>query len=304
MHSSKTEMREPVRKILVATDFSPGAQRALDRALLLPTAANAMVHVVHVLSPNVPAKARGKATSDAKQKLEKIFSSAHAQASAKKLTLTMEILSGEPFVEIIRCSRNVNAELIVLGRHGHRPVQDMFIGTTAERVIRKGDVPILAVHLEPACPYRRPLIATDLGDTAPRAFELALRLLEPTVKAIHVVHAFNVPFEGFVTPTFSAREKSDYRRSFRDAAKAGMAKLLARYEDTGLRWRATMRAGDARSLILGEILRRRADLVALGTHGRLGVAHALLGSVAEWVISQAPCDVLVARPARFSFELP
>lgn len=304
MHSPKTEMREPLRKILVATDFSPGAQLAFERALLLPMAGNATVHVVHVLSPNVPAKARGKATSEAKQRLEKCLSSARAQADAKKLSITMEILSGEPFVEIIRCSRNVNAELVVLGRHGHRPVQDMFIGTTAERVIRKGDVPILAVHLNPASPYRRPLIATDLGDTAPRVFGLTLRMLEPTVKAIHVVHAFNVPFEGFVTPTLGTKEKSDYRRSFRDSAKAGMAKLLARYENTGLRWRSTIRAGDARSLILEEILRRRADLVALGTHGRSGIAHALVGSVAEWVIAQAPCDVLVARPVRFSFELP
>jgi nucleotide-binding universal stress UspA family protein len=304
MPSFKAETRESLMRIMVATDFSPGAQLALERALLLPRAGNATVHVVHVLSPNLPAQARDRATSEAKRALEKIFSRAQAQASARSLTLTMEILSGEPFVEIIRCSRNVNADLIVLGRHGQRPIQDMFIGTTAERVIRKGDVPILAVQLNPTHPYRRPLIATDLGDTAPRVFELALRMLEPTVNAVYVVHAFNVPFEGFVAPTFGAREKSDYRRSFRDAAKVGVAKLLARYGDTGVRYHATIRAGDARSLILTEVLRRRADLVVLGTHGRSGIAHALVGSVAEWVISQAPCDVLVARPIRFSFELP
>jgi nucleotide-binding universal stress UspA family protein len=43
-------------------------------------------------------------------------------------------------------------------------------------------------------------------------------------------------------------------------------------------------------------VRRRSDLIAVGTHGRTGVAHALLGSVAEWVVRCAPCDVLVARP--------
>jgi len=74
------------------------------------------------------------------------------------------VLSGEAFVEIIRRSRSLGAELIVIGRHGRRPVRDMFIGTTAERVIRKGDVPVLVVNRKPRSPYRRPLIATDLED--------------------------------------------------------------------------------------------------------------------------------------------
>ena len=130
-----------------------------------------------------------------------MVSGAREEGRGDAITLTSDVLSGEPFVEIIRCARNIGAELIVLGRHGRRPVRDMFIGTTAERVIRKGDVPVLAVNLKPARPYRRPLIATDLEDSAPRVFGLALRILEPTVKAVHIVHAFNVPFEGFVTPT-------------------------------------------------------------------------------------------------------
>jgi len=222
----------------------------------------------------------------------------------KTPTLTTEILSGEPFVEIIRAARTIGAELMVVGRHGQRPIRDMFMGTTAERVIRKGNVPILAVNIDPAKPYCRPLIATDLEDATPRIFELALRVIEPTVKSIHVVHAFNVPFEGFVTPVPAASESSDYRRSFQEAAEAGVAKVLAEYARTGVSWHATIRSNDARSLILSEILREQADLVVLGTHGRSGVSHVLVGSVAEWVISQAPCDVLVTRPDRFSFELP
>lgn len=304
MRSPAAPARKPLTRLLVPTDFSKGAEFALDRALLLPRAGDATVHIIHVLPPHVPAKERERAARNARRALEEVVSQASKEPQGRAVTVTSELLWGEPFVEIIRCSRKIGAELIVLGRHGRRRVRDMFIGTTAERVIRKGDVPVLAVNLKPARPYRRPLIATDLEDTAPRVFGLALRLLEPAVKSIQVVHAFNVPFEGFLTPTFAAREKSEYRRSFREAAQKGLAKLLARYGDSGVRWKATLRAGDPRSLILMEALRCRADLIALGTHGRPGVAHALVGSVAEWVIGQAPCDVLVARPVRFTFELP
>ncbi|HZP42431.1 MAG TPA: universal stress protein [Candidatus Binatia bacterium] len=49
---------------------------------------------------------------------------------------------------------------------------------------------------------------------------------------------------------------------------------------------------------------RDADLLALGTHGRSGLAHVLLGSVAEAVIRAARCDVLVARAAGAAVEVP
>jgi nucleotide-binding universal stress UspA family protein len=121
---------------------------------------------------------------------------------------------------------------------------------------------------------------------------------------IHVVHAYHVPFEGFVSPAPSARRESDHRREFRERANAGLAALLGRYEGSGVRWKKSVSAGDARALIYDEVIRIRADVVALGTHGRSGLAHVLVGSVAEWVLASAPCDALVARPARFSFELP
>jgi hypothetical protein len=69
-------------------------------------------------------------------------------------------------------------------------------------------------------------------------------------------------------------------------------------------WQTVIVRGDPRTALLAETLRRRADLLAVGTHGRAGIAHALVGSVAEWVIQNAACDVLVARPVRVSFELP
>jgi nucleotide-binding universal stress UspA family protein len=304
MTTPGTGARGPLSRLLVPTDFSKGAVLALRRALLLPLAEGATIHIIHVLPPTLSAKARAAAMADAKRRLERAVSGARAQAAGRDVNVTAEVLSGEAFVEIIRCSRSIRTELIVIGRHGRRPVRDMFISTTAERVTRKGDVPVLLVNLEAARAYQKPLIATDLEDAAPRVFDLALRVLGPAVKTAHVVHAFNVPFEGFVAPTFAARERSEYRRSFHEKAKAGLSSLLTPYQGSGIHWKGTVRSGDARTVILSDAVRSQADLIVLGTHGRSGVAHALVGSVAEWVISAAPCDVLVSRPVRFSFELP
>jgi nucleotide-binding universal stress UspA family protein len=305
MAAPERVVRAPFKTVLVPTDFSKGAERALGRALRLPLARKASLHVIHVLPAGLPARVQPKAEAAARASLERALSRAARAAKATgELELTSEVLHGQAFVEIIRCARRTDAELVVLGRHGRRPIRDMFIGSTADRVIQKGDVPVLVVSRNPTRPYRKPLIATDLEDGSRRTFELALRLLGREVKSIDVVHAFAVPYEGFVMPTWSAQDRSEYRRSFQESAVAGLAASLKAYEDARVRWKTAVRPGDPRVIVLAEARRRRADLIALGTHGRSGLAHALLGSVAEWVIAAAPCDVLVARPVHFSFELP
>lgn len=293
---------EPIGTVLVPTDFSSGADLAFRRALMLPLASDARIHIVHVLPPDVPAQVRDKVTEDAMERLEKL--AGQVRESAAGSDVTTDVMSGEPFVEIIRRSRSISADLIVIGRHGRRPFKDLFIGTTAERVVRKGDVPVLVVNLEHDTSYARPMIASDFADASRRTFELALRVVGPDVKDIDVVHAFNVPFENFVAPVRAPGEESEYRKECRANAQAGLDSFLAPYQALDVNWRQVVRAGDPRSVIVGEALRSRADLVALGTHARSGVSHALVGSVAEWVISSAPCDVLVARPVRFTFELP
>jgi universal stress protein A len=57
-------------------------------------------------------------------------------------------------------------------------------------------------------------------------------------------------------------------------------------------------------VILDLAAERVCDLVALGTHGRSGLAHVLIGSVAEGVVRTARCDVVVARPLELPFSLP
>jgi nucleotide-binding universal stress UspA family protein len=165
-------------------------------------------------------------------------------------------------------------------------------------------VPVLVATVDPSRPYRRPLLATGLDDASSRTFALALRILGPEVRDVGVVHASHVPFEGLVVPAGAARGASAWRRTFQAKAEAGLDQLLDRWRDVGLSWRPVVKVGDPRTVILDEVMRHEADLVVLGTHGRSGVAHALLGSVAEWVIAAVPCDVLIARPVRFAFELP
>lgn len=294
--------RPRLGNILVATDFSAGAASAVARAALLPITPGSAITLLHVLPSD------GAAEAAARRALAQAAVAARAATQAAGQTdvdVFTALAHGTPFVEIIRSARDTRAQLIVLGRHGRRAFRDLVLGSTAERVIRKGDTPVLVVTAQAAGPYRRPLVAVDGSDTSRRAFELALRVVGPDVRTIEVVHAYEVDHEGALRRTgLPDQELRAYRLQSKNAARALVETFLAACGDDGRAARVALRRGDPRRVILRVVAQRRADLLALGTHGRSGLAQLLIGSVAEAVVRMVSCDVLVARPVHFAFALP
>ncbi|MBL8951761.1 MAG: universal stress protein [Myxococcaceae bacterium] len=302
----------PFKHVFVATDFSKGAALALERAARLPILEGGSVTIAHVLSSGASEKVRRVAETLAKERLKHARQRVGAAAAAVgrgDIDVRTQLSRGSSaYVGLVRSAREAGADLVVIGRHGQRLVRDLFIGSTAERVLRAGELPVLVVSGKTTGPYRRPLFAVDLEDTCRSVVTTALRALPGELVAATMVHAFHAPFEGFITggalPSHAASVREEYRRSYRDSAASELAQLQARLGDVGVRWDTLIRHGDPRLIVVREAARCQADLLAIGTHGRSGIAHALLGSVAEWVLRAATCDVLVARPARVSFRRP
>jgi nucleotide-binding universal stress UspA family protein len=300
--------RRRIDHVLVATDFSAHAAQAVARAGRLPLARGARISLAHVLPGDVLSRKALAATERAAgQQLEQAAASLAATLALggrSDVLVGSALYRGQPYVELIRHARAGGAELIVLGRRGRQPLGRRFIGTTADRVIRVGGTATLVVCRRATHAYRRPMIAVDLGDTARSVVQFAVRVAGPGAVAPSLVHAYHAPFEGFVTPGASQGELTEYRKEYRRLAVEGMARVRASIGAASDGWQASVLCGDPRSVILAEAARREADLIAVGTHGRRGLSHVLIGSVAEWVIRAASCDVLVARCTRVTFSLP
>ncbi len=73
------------------------------------------------------------------------------------------VVRGTPFVEIIRRARDERAELVVIGSHGQHSFGGALLGSTAERVYRKSDLPKLVVGAASQGPDGRPMVAVDLS---------------------------------------------------------------------------------------------------------------------------------------------
>jgi len=298
------DTREGFRSLLIPIDLSPGSDRVVGRVARLPLAYDARLTLVHVIPKSLPARARGRAERDARMTL-----TAEAKDLARRLPEHVAIQSvvrvGAPAKEIARCASSVKAELIVMGRGGGRAFRDVIFGSTAERVIRRGQLPVLAVRLRPRALYRRPALALDLDQGAGAMLALLLHVLPPPRPSVTIIHAYEVPYQGLIYPSLSEEDTEDHRDHYREKALREIATLLT----TSLArarvapgdapaWRMHVRHGSPRTIIEKAVKKLDSDLLVLGTHGYSGVAHAFLGTVAGDVLREVACDVLVVPPRR------
>ncbi|MCY1081225.1 universal stress protein [Archangium lansingense] len=291
-----------IRSVLIPVDLSPNSERVVERAALLPFTKTARVSLLHVVPKLLPRGARQRAESDARKALEDIRRRL-ARELPRTAELTTVVKTGTPTVEIARRARSVKAELLVMGRVGRRALRELFIGSTAERVIRQAGLPVLVVRLPARSPYQRPLFALDDDLAAQEILAFGFQMIPAPRPPLALVHAYDPPIHGLIYPSLSQEESKEHRRHYQKQAVHRIASMMSLAQLSGrvpgleeVSWRHYVRYGSPRTVIPKTVTQRRADLLVLGTHGRSGVAHAMLGTVAGDVLREVPCDVLVVPP--------
>lgn len=143
-----------------------------------------------------------------------------------------------------------------------------------------------------AQPIRHILVAHDLNDTSDAALEYALNLARPLGARVTVLHAYEIPSLGAPEVLILA---TDWTKQIGVVARERLDKIVADARTSGTPVTAELREGAAWREIDTVAREGSVDLVVVGSHGRHGLPHALLGSVAEKVVRTAPCPVLVVR---------
>jgi len=289
-----------LERFLVATDLSSRAQKAIARAAQLVEEHGGTLTVLHVLAGAAGYEAHSQQIAsqiekDLRRKVE-------ALSPKKDRVATVRVLPGTPFVEIIRQGREDAADLILVGAHGEDFIKDLLLGTTAEKIVRKGDRSVLVVKQAVQRSYRRVLVAVDFSDHSRHALQLALRLAPQA--EFHALHIYS-GFEGMLRRAgITGSGIVRYQRQVAKEARQQMEVFMRGIDRRRKPIRREVWNGQARREITTIARRLRADLVAVGTAGRTAVPYILLGSVAEHVLREAPCDVLVVRSGTSRFELP
>ena len=152
-------------------------------------------------------------------------------------------------------------------------------------------------------PFKKILVPVDFSKYSQKALEVACELARTYDLPVTLFHAYVIPTyplpEGFVLPSPEAVTEIMAK------TQQAMNEVQARAVEMGAPQVSVIVAeGIAFAEIVREAREKSFDLIVMGTHGRTGLKHALLGSVAEKVVRKAACSVLTVRDPELQFEKP
>jgi nucleotide-binding universal stress UspA family protein len=148
--------------------------------------------------------------------------------------------------------------------------------------------------------FRHILFATDLDASSAGALKVALDMASSMKAELSVLHVCEL---GGSTAAVMCEAGGDLASPLVDEAQRALERLLERADQDGVHPRAVVRLGSAWQEIVAAAQEQGADLIVMGTHGRRGLAHVLLGSVAEKVVQTSPVPVLTVRQPNPAAEL-
>jgi nucleotide-binding universal stress UspA family protein len=144
--------------------------------------------------------------------------------------------------------------------------------------------------------WKRIFCPIDFSDASRAAMELAADLARRFGAELLLLHAYPIP--GYTFPDGSVVASPRMMQDLADQAVRHLEEWRADGEKLvgAARVSGETAIGEPATEIVAAAKRRGADLVVMGTHGRTGLEHALMGSIAERVVRRAHCPVLTVRP--------
>lgn len=146
--SSGNDAMLEIKRILAPVDFSETSDKSFDYALSLARAFEAEVIAMHVLQE--PILYQPHTAQEFRDEFEKSIQS-HLDALLNRHTcegveISTAMKQGAPFLEIVQFAQASDCDLIVIGTHGHGPIQNMLLGSCVDKVVRKAHCPVLVVR--------------------------------------------------------------------------------------------------------------------------------------------------------------
>jgi len=293
-----------LRKILVTTDFSERSEQAFAPAAALARRHSARLDVVHVAGV-LPAFAMGHSAAVTlgayRADLERQLGEVVARPVFESLDVQGTVLEGYGPEAVDRFQQDGGHDLLVTATHGHSGLRRLVMGSFAERLVQLSHCPVLTFRPGRAgddFTPKRIVVPYDLSELARQVFPWARDIAGRHDAEIVVVHVLDVDLFPVSEFPVSIGSGVSYPVYWEDARKKARQQLEAEVSKHfgGVRARAEVRVGPPVSEIVAAAEAFDADAIILSTHGRTGLSHALLGSVAERVVRKAPCSVLTSRP--------
>ncbi|ODS31676.1 MAG: universal stress protein [Candidatus Scalindua rubra] len=300
------------KRILIATDFSEFSKVALDICLGVSRCMKTKLYVLHTIE-KFPHDYRHLLSSavhaDMKQKLEEEAVEKIKAMIPGELLESEDIVPivrfGKPFLEIIKVAREENVDLLAVGTHGRAGVDRVILGSVAERIVRKAGCPVMVIRGKKYVGFKRIIVPIDLSDCSRKALEYAAATARAHSSKLTILHVYEESFvEPYVNAANSEEEADEIMKEIERVNETKYDEFLKTVDLSGVEYEKLLKKGIPETDIVEIAMEQQANLIVMGTHGRSGIKHILIGSTAEEVVRTVHCDIVIVKPEKFSFSMP
>ena len=271
-----------MKKIIVPYDFSEHAGYALDFACQIAENNSGQIQLLHVIDHPVKREVRITGEVDSDDQSERIYmielirkikgqlTEIDIQSKFPDVELSKKVVIGNPFESIGEEVAQFEADLIVMGTKGSNGLSELIVGSNSEKVVRFSKCPVITVSDQfDFNAIRNIAFATNFEDGRESILQELVKYQQLFNAKLHLVWVHSVHD---ISPDDKVRENLE-----KFASKSG----LQNYEIH------TERAVTPDEGIMFFAQDQHMDMIAMTTHGRKGLMHLFLGSVAENVVNHA-----------------
>jgi nucleotide-binding universal stress UspA family protein len=208
----------------------------------------------------------------------------------------VELSAGIPGRALVDLALETGVDAVVLGTRGLSGFKHLLLGSTAEQVVRRARCPVLTVHPGDAdvpSELRTLVVPTEISEDPAPALEAVVRLFPRRAARARVLLVYSDHLPSYLQPLLE--DIGIDRVGFEEIADSLRERLrptAERLAQAGFAVETIVREGEPASVITEVAVAESADLIAMETRGRSGLAHMVLGSTAERVVQHASCPVL------------
>ena len=277
-----------MKKILVPVDFSRHSEYALEVAAEIAKEQDAEIVALHMMGLNdaVLTKNQTKEVFEALYYMklaEKQFADLFDKDYLKDVKVTEAVHNYTNFNEINDIAKEMDIDLIVMGSHGTTGFQEVFVGSNTEKVVRTSEIPVLVIkHRSENFKPKSAIFACDFLDNARGPYQRAKRIFDLMGMNMQLLY---INLAGDFRSTREIEKRIlKFLTDVNDPNPLKTLNGVVQYNDYSV---------EAGIFAYSQVA--NADLIALPTQGRQGLAHFFSGSIGEDVVNHSDLPVMTFK---------
>jgi nucleotide-binding universal stress UspA family protein len=285
-------------RILVPSDGSDHALRAMEHAQRLSNAFDAAVYVLNVVDLDAAGGPFNMGGLD-EEFIERLKERGHDEihSSVAKLgegiDVHTDVITGTPSNAILEYADENAIDLLVMGTHGRSGLKRYVLGSVAESVVRRSEPPVITVRAtdqrQAPTGYDDILVPTDGSTHAGLAAEHGIEIAQRFDARIHAVHIVDIRV---LSGTPDAAVPASFFEELTAHGEEVTEAVAERARAAGLDVTTTVQKGMPSTALVSYVQEQDIDLVTMGSAGRTGLDRYLMGSTTNRIIRHSEAPVL------------